>query len=113
MRVALHSLLLPGQERAYERAHAAVPPEMVAALQEAGVRDWGIWRSGDNLFHVVDCTDFESTMAALAEDPRNHRWLEQMSAYVGGLTPDLSRLTMAHVWTLTGQLEADPPIPPG
>lgn len=100
MRVALHSVLREGQEAAYEREHATVWPDLLAALQRVGIRDWTIWRSGRHLFHVVDADDFGAAMAALDDDPVNLRWQEHMAAFVDHFEPDLR-----HVWTLRDQAE--------
>lgn len=107
MKVALHSILLPGQEAAYEQAHAVIPQEMMDALQAAGISDWSIWRSGQDLFHVVDCADFDAAMAKLADDPVNDRWQERMAAFVDRILPngdDTGSWAQRHVWTLTEQL---------
>ena len=107
MRVAIHSILRPGQEEAYEQVHATIPPEMAESLQAAGISNWSIWRSGRDLFHLVDSEDFTAAMATLADDPVNQRWQEQMAGYVERLVeqeggPDA--LALSEVWTLTRQL---------
>ena len=107
MKVALHSTLRPGQETAYDEAHASIPDEMMAALRAAGITEWMIWRSGRHLFHMIECDDFDRAMAKLAGDPVNERWQERMAVYVesfvgdrGGADPG----ALPEVWTLTGQL---------
>jgi L-rhamnose mutarotase len=112
MKVALHSILRPGQETAYEQAHARIPAEMMQALQAAGITDWSIWRSGRDLFHVVESDDFDAAMTTLADDPVNDRWQEVMAAFVERfITDDDGSWGRSHVWTLTEQLrdEADSP----
>lgn len=79
MRVALHTRLKPGAERAYEQAHREVPPALVAAIRAAGVREWTIWRSGRELFHVVDCDDYARLLAELEELPVNVAWQARMA----------------------------------
>ena len=74
MRVALHTRLRPGREAEYERVHRAVPPELVEAIRSAGVRDWTIWRSGLDLFHLVDVEDYAVLLAALHRLPVNVAW---------------------------------------
>ena len=58
--IALHTVLKPGKETDYDRIHAAIPPELDAALRAAGVHQWRIWRDGRDLFHVVECDDYTS-----------------------------------------------------
>ena len=79
MRIALHTRLKPGAEADYEAAHREVPPELVAAIRAAGAREWTIWRSGTDLFHVIDCTDYAALLAELADLPVNIAWQARMA----------------------------------
>ena len=78
MRVALHTRLRAGAEEAYERAHREVSPELQAAIRDAGVRDWTIWRSGRDLFHVIECEDYGRMLARLESLPVNAAWQARM-----------------------------------
>ena len=89
MRVALHTRLSPGSEEAYEAAHREVPAELVAAIRAAGAREWTIWRSGPDLFHVIDCDDYASLLATLEPLPVNISWQERM-ATMQAVTHDYS-----------------------
>jgi L-rhamnose mutarotase len=60
--IGWRTTLLPGQEDAYVRTHAAVPPPLAAALRQAGVVSWRIWRDGLTLFHVIETTDGRDAM---------------------------------------------------
>ena len=82
MRVALHSILKPGAEAAYERDHLTIPDDLAASFAQVGIRDWTIWRSGTDLFHLVECDDYAAAMAALADDPANLRWQAFIGPYV-------------------------------
>lgn len=77
--IALHTQLKPGAEQDYAEAHAGIPAELVAALKDAGVRNWRIWRSGLDLFHVLDVEDYQSMRHALAEHPANVPWQARMA----------------------------------
>ncbi|MFC8041487.1 L-rhamnose mutarotase [Paenarthrobacter sp. NPDC057355] len=77
--IALHTRLKPGTEDEYADAHAHIPPELVSALKEAGVRNWRIWRSGLDLFHVVDVDDYQAMRRALADHPANVPWQARMA----------------------------------
>jgi L-rhamnose mutarotase len=79
MRVALHTRLKPGAEDAYEAAHREVPEELVAAIRAAGARRWTIWRSGLELFHVLECDDYAGLLDALADLPVNAAWQARMA----------------------------------
>ncbi len=82
MRIALHSVLREGHESAYDEAHAAIPADLAASFERLGIHDWAIWRSGRDLFHLVDCDDFAGAMAALEDDPANRRWQEFITQHV-------------------------------
>lgn len=110
MRVVLHSVLREGQESAYELAHAKIRPDLMASLQSAGIHDWAIWRSGRDLFHLVDCEDFDAAMKTLAGDPVNACWQTEMAQYVDHFVNAAgdSELGISQwVWTLTTQLEGE------
>ncbi|BCW60630.1 L-rhamnose mutarotase [Arthrobacter sp. StoSoilB20] len=77
--IALHTKLKPGTEAEYADAHAHIPSELVAALKEAGVTNWRIWRSGLDLFHVVDVENYQAMRHALAEHPANVPWQARMA----------------------------------
>ena len=77
--IALHTKLKPGTEEEYANAHANIPEELVAALKEAGVENWRIWRSGLDLFHVVDVEDYQAMRHALAGHPSNVPWQARMA----------------------------------
>jgi L-rhamnose mutarotase len=105
-RVALHSVLREGMEAGYERAHVRVPGDLLASLRRSGISDWTIWRSGRNLFHLVECDDFPAAMAALADDPANHRWQTFINDYVDHFETTGDRdadMALAKVWRLTEQ----------
>jgi L-rhamnose mutarotase len=77
--VALHTRLRPGAEEAYEVAHREIPEELTAAIHGAGAHRWTIWRSGLELFHVVECEDYERLLAELADLPVNVAWQRRMA----------------------------------
>lgn len=78
-RVALHTRLRPGKEEEYERVHAIIPSDLAAALRRSGVRRWTIWRSGRELFHLVECDDYRAMRARLRDDPANVQWQARMA----------------------------------
>ncbi len=78
-RIALHTKLKPGREADYEREHAKIPDDLDAALREAGVRSWEIWRDGLDLFHLVEVEDYQAMRRALADHPANIPWQAKMA----------------------------------
>lgn len=79
MRIALHTRLKPGREAEYDQAHQQVPPELVRQIRAAGATAWTIWRSGIDLFHVLECDDYAALLAALEPSEVNQEWQQQMS----------------------------------
>jgi L-rhamnose mutarotase len=78
MRIALHTQVRGDRIREYEEAHMAVPPELTESIRAAGVTSWTIWRSGTDLFHLIDCADYSAMLAALADNPVNAAWQARM-----------------------------------
>ncbi|MER5543971.1 L-rhamnose mutarotase [Streptomyces sp. CG4] len=79
MRVALHTKVRPDRIAAYEAAHRDVPKELTAAIRAAGATSWTIWRSGTNLFHLLECVDYGRLLAELEQLPVNVAWQARMA----------------------------------
>ena len=79
MRVAIHTRLLPGAEDDYEQAHREVPQALLDSIRAAGATSWTIWRSGLDLFHVIDCEDYARLLSHLDALPVNRSWQERMA----------------------------------
>ena len=79
MTVGLHTRLKPGAEARYDAAHASVWPEILAGMRRVGITRWQIFRDGLDLFHVIDCEDYDRAIAELARDPVNQRWQAEMA----------------------------------
>jgi L-rhamnose mutarotase len=79
MRIALHTRVRADRIEEYERAHASVPPALTDAIRAAGATSWTIWRSGTELFHLIECDDYGTLLAALADHPVNVAWQAQMA----------------------------------
>ena len=77
--VALHTRLKAGREADYEAVHAVIPAELDTALRAAGVHSWRIWRSGRDLFHLVEVEDYAHMRSFLADHPANIPWQARMS----------------------------------
>ena len=79
MRIALHTRVRADRVEEYERAHREAPAELTGAIRAAGVESWTIWRSGTDLFHVIDCADYDAVLACLAALPVNVAWQARMA----------------------------------
>jgi len=103
MIVALRTRVRADRVAEYEQAHAAVPPELTEAIRAAGVTSWTIWRSGTDLFHVIDCADYQAMLAALAENPVNVAWQARMAGLLAvshDYSADGGEAALPVVWRL-------------
>ena len=79
MRIALHTRVRADRVDEYEAAHRAVPPELTDAIRAGGARTWTIWRSGTDLFHVIECEDYKALLCYLSAQPVNTAWQGRMA----------------------------------
>ncbi|MFD7894654.1 L-rhamnose mutarotase [Streptomyces sp. NPDC059743] len=79
MRVALHTTVRADRIERYEAAHREVPAELTAAIRAAGATSWTIWRSGTDLFHLLECEDYPRLLAELDQLPVNVAWQARMA----------------------------------
>ncbi len=73
--------LRPGAAEAYDAAHRAVWPEMLALLKGAGIHEYSIYRRDELLILTLRCADFEATWSRIDQDPVNLRWQQAMAPY--------------------------------
>jgi L-rhamnose mutarotase len=100
VRIALHTRVRADRIDEYEAAHRAVPPELTEAIRAGGAESWTIWRSGTDLFHVLECEDYEALLAHLSAQPVNAAWQERMAEL----------LEVAHDYSVGGGAAALPVV---
>ena len=89
-RYAFMLRLREGSAQAYDAAHQAVWPEMLALLKSAGISEYSIYRRDNLLILTLRAVDFETTWRQLENHPVNLRWQTAMAHYfapVEGLRP--------------------------
>jgi len=79
MRIALHTRVRADRIAEYDAAHREVPGELTAAIRAAGAKSWSIWRSGAELFHLIECEDYARLIAELETLPVNIAWQARMA----------------------------------
>jgi len=79
VRIALHTRVRADRIDQYEAAHRAVPAELAEAIRAGGAQHWTIWRSGTDMFHVIECEDYAALLAYLNERPVNVAWQARMA----------------------------------
>lgn len=103
MRIALHTRVRADRIEEYEAAHRAVPAELTEAIRAGGARQWTIWRSGTDLFHVIDCEDYAALLAHLNAQPVNAAWQARMAGLldvVHDYSADGAAAALPVVWDL-------------
>ena len=72
----------------YVRAHREVWPEMLEALTAAGVRNFTIFRAGNEVFGYFESADLEAAEAYLATQEVSARWQDTMAELLEERVPD-------------------------
>lgn len=78
----------PDRVDEYVRAHGQVWPELLEALKAAGIRDYSIFRAGDQMFGTFETDDLEATEAHLALQEVSTRWQDAMAELLAERVPD-------------------------
>ena len=103
MRIALHTRVRADRIDEYEAAHRAVPTQLTEAIRAGGAGSWTIWRSGTDLFHVIECDDYAVLLAYLNAQPVNTAWQARVAELLD-VTHDYSAVGAAAalpvVWAL-------------
>jgi L-rhamnose mutarotase len=98
----------PDRLAEYRKRHAAVWPDMLRALREAGWRDYSIFARPDGLLvGYVEAGDLAAAQRAMAATEVNARWQADMSQYFAGLDgrpPDEGFLLLEEIFNLDDQL---------
>lgn len=78
-RYAWKAAVRDGMIDEYRRRHAEIWPEMVQVLKEAGIGNYTIWNSGNELFGYYECEKgMEYAAKVQAESPVVARWNDYM-----------------------------------
>ena len=92
----------------YRRRHAAVWPEMLEALRDAGWRDYSLFLRSDGLLVGYFLTeDLDAARAAMSATDVNARWQAEMAPFfvdLPGGRPDTRMQVLEEVFNLDDQL---------
>ena len=98
----------PDRLAEYRQRHAAVWPDMLHALRDAGWRNYSIFARADGLLiGYVEAEDLAAAQQAMAATEVNARWQTEMSRYFTGLDgrpPDEGFLLLEEIFNLDDQL---------
>jgi L-rhamnose mutarotase len=88
----------------YRARHAAVWPEMRAALARAGWRNYSLFMSdGGVVVGYLECDDFAAALRAMEATEVNARWQAEMAEFFRGLDgrrPDEGLVTLDEIFHL-------------
>jgi len=74
-RYAWKARILPGMRAEYIKRHDEIWPEMAELLRQAGIRNYSIWNTGDELFGYYECElGAEHAARVQRESPIVDRW---------------------------------------
>jgi len=78
-RYAWKARILPGMHEEYVKRHDEIWPGMLALLREAGIQNYSIWNTGDELFGYYECAlGAEHAARVQRESPVVDRWNQYM-----------------------------------
>ena len=79
---AWKGLIAEGKKEEYIRRHKEIWPEMVEVLKQAGIRNYTIWNTGNEVFGYYECEKGVDYAAKVqAESPVVDKW----NAYMEGV----------------------------
>ena len=76
---AWKGIIAEGKKEEYIRRHNKIWPEMVEVLKEAGITNYTIWNTGNEVFGYYECEKGAEYAARVqAESPVVDKWNEYM-----------------------------------
>lgn len=94
----------PGRLDEYRDRHAAVWPDLLAALRETGWHNYSLFLRGDGLLvGYFETPDLGAALSGMAAREVNARWQSEMAPFFEGLdgrAPDAGFLPLAEVFHL-------------
>jgi L-rhamnose mutarotase len=90
----------PGKVEAYVEAHRRVWPELLEALRAAGIRNYSIFRSGNQAFGYFEADDLQRAGAYLAAQEVSSRWQDAMAELLAERVPDAGPPALEEIFRL-------------
>lgn len=84
----------------YVEAHREVWPEMIDALRSAGIRNYSIFRDGNQVFGYFEANDLERAAAYLDAQEVCTRWQDSMSGLLEERVPDAGPPALEEIFRL-------------
>jgi L-rhamnose mutarotase len=90
----------PDRINEYVEAHRNVWPELLAALRDAGIRNYTIFRNGTEMFGYFESDDLEAAAAYLEAQEVNARWQDTMAGFLEERVPDTGPPALEEIFRL-------------
>jgi L-rhamnose mutarotase len=105
-RVCFLARVRPDRLAEYRERHAAVWPDMLAALRAAGWGNYSIFLADDGLLvGYLETEDYQAALAAMAATDVNQRWQAEMSDYfVADGPPDQNFTRLPEIFHLDEEM---------
>jgi L-rhamnose mutarotase len=84
----------------YVRAHREVWPEMLDVLRRAGIRNYTIFRHGNQMFGYFEADDLDAAARYLREQDVSGRWQDAMAQLLEQRVPDSGPPPLEEVFRL-------------
>jgi L-rhamnose mutarotase len=84
----------------YVAAHGDVWPEMLDALRGAGIRNYTIFRAGNEVFGYFEADDLARAAAHLEAQPVSTRWQDTMADLLEERVPDAGPPRLEEIFRL-------------
>ena len=99
-RMAFVLRVRPDKVYAYLEAHRQFWPEMLDALRRAGIRNYTIFRSGNQMLGCFESDDLEAAAAYLASQEVSARWQDAMAELLEERVPDAGPPPLEEIFRL-------------
>jgi L-rhamnose mutarotase len=90
----------PDKIDAYVEAHRSVWPELLAALREAGITNYTIFRDGNEVFGYFESDDLQAAAAYMEAQDVNARWQDTMAQLLEERVPDAGPQRLEEIFRL-------------
>jgi L-rhamnose mutarotase len=84
----------------YLEAHRSVWPELLDALRTAGIRNYSIFRAGDQVFGYFEADDLDAARRYLDAQDVSRRWQDHMAELLEERVPDAGPAPLDEIFRL-------------
>src|SRR5690349_8686791 len=94
--------IYPGKEAEYKRRHDEIWPELVTVIQDAGIKNYNLFRRGTQIIAYAEChPDVATAFGKVGATEVNARWARWFEDVIVKLADDQGNLFRAEeVWHL-------------